>query len=144
MSKIENFKEELIELLKKYDDNNFVNKILEKVNNNDLEENFNEFDNIFHYTIELNTPKHSINPNDIYIEIKGNNDKIKVVSKLYNSIGNITKVTKIIRLDTPIKQDSLIAIRDDNKITLQARYINSDKNDDNEIKEEEIVKQYDN
>jgi len=144
LSKIENFKEELIELLKKYDDNNFVNKILEKVNNNDLEENFNEFDNIFHYTIELNTPKHSINPNDIYIEIKGNNDKIKVVSKLYNSIGNITKVTKIIRLDTPIKQDSLIAIRDDNKITLQARYINSDKNDDNEIKEEEIVKQYDN
>ena len=36
-NKIENFKEELIMLLKKYDDNNFVHKNLEKVNNIKIE-----------------------------------------------------------------------------------------------------------
>lgn len=141
-NKIENFKEELIMLLKKYDDNNFVHKILEKVNNSNIEEQFNNFDNIFHHTIKLNTVKHIIDPNDIYIDINQNYDKIKAVYKMSNSAGNITEVTKIIELDNPIKKDSLIAVRDNYTVTLQAQYVENN-NDDNDIVEHEEFKHYD-
>lgn len=142
-NKIENFREELITLLKKYDDNNFVHKILEKVRNNDnsIEEQFKEFDNIFHYTMELKTMKHNIDPNDIYVDINKDYNKIKVVYKIINSAGNTTEVTKIIELDKPIKKNSLIAIRDIDTITLQAYYID-DYDSDNKVIDHEEVKHY--
>lgn len=139
-NKIDNFKEELLVLLKKYDDNNFVRKILEKVNNNDMEEQFDYFDNIFHYVIKLNNSKHVIDPNDIYIDIDKDYDKIKLIYKISNSIGNITEVSKIIVLDEPIIKDSLIAVRDSDTVTLQARYVNS--SDNQNVSEYEEVKHY--
>lgn len=139
-NKIDNFKEELLVLLKKYDDNNFVRKILEKVNNNDIEEQFDYFDNIFHYVIKLNNSKHVIDPNDIYIDIDKDYDKIKLIYKISNSIGNITEVSKIIVLDEPIIKDSLIAVRDSDTVTLQARYVNS--SDNQNVSEYEEVKHY--
>ena len=139
-NKIDNFKEELLVLLKKYDDNNFVRKILEKVNNNDIEEQFDYFDNIFHYVIKLNNSKHVIDPNDIYIDIDKDYDKIKLIYKISNSAGNVTEVTKIIVLDEPIIKDSLIAVRNSDTVTLQARYV---KNVDNQnVSEYEEVKHY--
>ena len=139
-NKIDNFKEELLVLLKKYDDNNFVRKILEKVNNNDIEEQFDYFDDIFHYVIKLNNSKHVIDPNDIYIDIDKDYDKIKLIYKISNSIGNITEVTKIIVLDEPIIKDSLIAVRNSDTVTLQARYV---KNVDNQnVSEYEEIKHY--
>lgn len=139
-NKIDNFKEELLVLLKKYDDNNFVRKILEKVNNNDIEEQFDYFDDIFHYVIKLNNSKHVIDPNDIYIDIDKDYDKIKLIYKISNSIGNITEVTKIIVLDDPIIKDSLIAVRDSDTVTLQARYVNS--SDNQNVSEYEEIKHY--
>lgn len=139
-NKIDNFKEELLVLLKKYDDNNFVRKILEKVNNNDIEEQFDYFDDIFHYVIKLNNSKHVIDPNDIYIDIDKDYDKIKLIYKISNSIGNITEVSKIIVLDEPIIKDSLIAVRDSDTVTLQARYVNS--SDNQNVSEYEEVKHY--
>ena len=139
-NKIDNFKEELLVLLKKYDDNNFVRKILEKVNNNDIEEQFDYFDNIFHYVIKLNNSKHVIDPNDIYIDIDKDYDKIKLIYKISNSAGNVTEVSKIIVLDEPIIKDSLIAVRDSDTVTLQARYVNS--SDNQNVSEYEEVKHY--
>ena len=139
-NKIDNFKEELLVLLKKYDDNNFVRKILEKVNNNDMEEQFDYFDNIFHYVIKLNNSKHVIDPNDIYIDIDKDYDKIKLIYKISNSAGNVTEVSKIIVLDEPIIKDSLIAVRDSDTVTLQARYVNNVDNQN--VSEYEEIKRY--